>query len=106
MADSHGKRSEILRFAQNDINQTSYEGGRRDYERTIKIALVDATGCAGREFDYVWNSFIDRTKSATTRNAFLHAALLGNYWRLNCARNLARVLAAVAQMDAAHVADF
>ena len=48
----------------------------------------------------------DRTKSAAARNAFLHAAVLGNRWRFNCSRNRAKVLASVAQMDAAHLADF
>lgn len=66
---------------------------------------MDAAGCAGREHNYVWNSLIDCTKSAGYRNAFLHAALLANHRRFDCPLSRAIVLAGIAQMDAAHLAD-
>ena len=45
-------------------------------------------------------------KCATARDAFLHAAVLGDSRSLNHPRDRAKVLDALAQMDAAHVADF
>src|SRR5215203_244936 len=68
--------------------------------------MADAVGCSGREFNYVRNSPADCTKCAAARDAFLHAALLGNSRRLNCSLNCAKVLASTAPMDAAHLADF
>ena len=68
--------------------------------------MADAASRSDRESNYVRNSLIDRTKGASARNAFLHVALLGNRWRFNCSRHRAKVLATVAQMDAAYVADF
>src|SRR5215471_9587292 len=68
--------------------------------------MVNAASRADRESLYIRNSLADCAKSAAARNAFLHAALLGNRWRFNCSRNRAKVLASVTQMDVAHVADF
>ena len=53
-----------LRFAQDDIDQIGNERGRRGYRQIIEIALADAAGCSGREFNYLRNSPADRTKSA------------------------------------------
>ena len=71
----------------------------------MAIAMVDA-GCSGRQSNNLRNSPANRKESASSRNAFLHAALLGNRWRLTRSRNHAKVLARVTQTDAAHVADF
>src|SRR5262249_17558474 len=75
-------------------------------KKRIAIAMANAASRSDREFNYVRNSCADRAKSAATRNAFLHAALLGNRRCFNCSRHRAKVLAGVAEMDAAHVADF
>src|ERR1051325_2705791 len=89
----------LLRVAQNEIDESSNEWRHRGYRHQVALALADAASCSGREFDYVWNSPADSGKSAAPRDAFLHAALLGNRWRLNCSRNRAKVLACVTQMD-------
>ena len=68
--------------------------------------MGDAGSRSGGEPNYVRDSLADSTKSAAGRDAFLHASVLGNYWRLACSRNRAKVLARAAHMDAAHVADF
>src|ERR1051326_519442 len=73
---------------------------------SIDIAVADSVGCAGGESDYLRNSFADFEKRAAGRDAFVHAAVLGNSRRLDCSRDCAKFLAPVAPMDAAHVADF
>ncbi len=91
-----------VKFCANTGEQQSHGSAR---ER-IDTALADAACCSGRQFNYVRNSLADFEKLAAARDAFLHAAVLGNSRRLNRSRNRAKFLAGIAPMDAAHVADF
>src|SRR5581483_1149178 len=68
--------------------------------------MADAAGCSNRGCDYVRNSFAVREKRAAARDARVLAALLGDPGRLIRSGRRTAVLAGIASMDAAYVADF
>ena len=84
----------------------SNERGHRGYRQSTDIALADAGSCSGGSCNHVRNSPAVFTKSATGRDAFLHAAVLGDPRRLNRSRNRANVSGQGCAMDATHMAHF
>jgi len=97
-----GRAASSVKFCAN----TAGEQQRGSAQARIDTALADAASCSSRSFIDIWNSLAVFQKRPATRDAFLHAAVLGNSRRVSCPRNCARFLAAIAPMDAAHVADF
>src|SRR5207237_3972023 len=71
----------------------------------MEIGLARAVGGPARSFSDARNSVALFEEGTGGGNAFLHAVRLRNRRCLDCPRNCATILDAIALLDAAHVSD-